>query len=363
MLMNIDGVNHLRKSWRDVIPEHKTASLFPMVAPEERKALGTDIKIRGLVSPIAITAHMRSDGTWKYQLLDGRNRLEAMEYAGIEFTLVLEDGKCKIKSDMDYLKEGGFYPEAIVVPEEEALAYVISVNMRRRHLTCEQRRDVIAKLIEAQPVKSDRQIAEQIKASPSTVGKVRKELEHAGAVSKLHTRTDSKGRKQPAHKLVTGKNHTVDDLIADPIESVTPADITKSAAWVAPADTVSTTTADIMSVETVSIAPASITEPVSECLETDVTPTNTIKLTDITDAITPTDADNDEELESDVWVFVHLLEEFRDTLLSRVKEWTATHPGVGYGTGLYSILDEIHCETGTVTLDMMRGRTVKEVAE
>ena len=79
-------------------------------------------------------------------------------------------------------------------------AYVISANIHRRHLTAEQKRELIAKLIKATPEKSDRQIAETVKASPTTVGTVRAEMEAKGDVSKLDTRTDSLGRQQLAHR-------------------------------------------------------------------------------------------------------------------------------------------------------------------
>ena len=39
-----------------------------------------------------------------------------------------------------------------------------------------------------------------MKASPTTVGTERAEMEATGDVSKLDTRTDSKGRRQPVHK-------------------------------------------------------------------------------------------------------------------------------------------------------------------
>jgi DNA repair exonuclease SbcCD ATPase subunit len=54
--------------------------------------------------------------------------------------------------------------------------------------------------LKADPSKSDRQIAEQTKTSPTTVGKVRAEKEASGDVSKVDTRTDTKGRKQPSSK-------------------------------------------------------------------------------------------------------------------------------------------------------------------
>jgi hypothetical protein len=87
-------------------------------------------------------------------------------------------------------------------------AYVVSANIHRRHLTAEQKRELIAKLIKTTPEKSDRQIAETVKASPTTVGTVRAEMEAKGDVSKLDTRRDSKGREQPAARTGGRKKKT-----------------------------------------------------------------------------------------------------------------------------------------------------------
>ena len=48
-------------------------------------------------------------------------------------------------------------------------AYVTSANIHRRHLTAEQKRELIAKLIEADPTKSNRQIAKTVKVDHKTV--------------------------------------------------------------------------------------------------------------------------------------------------------------------------------------------------
>src|SRR5262245_5638944 len=69
----------MTKSWRDVLPIHPAADLFPLMSPEELKVLGEDIiKQMGLTSPIV---WFKERGRW--WLLDGRNRLDAMEAAGI----------------------------------------------------------------------------------------------------------------------------------------------------------------------------------------------------------------------------------------------------------------------------------------
>ena len=70
-----------------------------------------------------------------------------------------------------------------------------SPGARCRHLTAEQKRELITKLIKATLEKFDRQIAETVKASPTTVGTMRAEMEAKVDVSKLNTRRDSKGRE------------------------------------------------------------------------------------------------------------------------------------------------------------------------
>jgi len=178
----------MTKSLRDVLPIHPACELFPLMTPAELRELGEDIKGNGLRRPIAIT----SDG----QLLDGRNRLAAMEVAGVDFKIKrTRNGSPEIHIDI----VGGDLSFAEVVTSDP-VAFVISANIHRRHLTAEQKREHIARLIKATPGKSDRQIAETVKSNRTTVGQIRKVLEKAGDVSIVDTRTDTKGRKQPAKK-------------------------------------------------------------------------------------------------------------------------------------------------------------------
>jgi hypothetical protein len=150
-----------------------------MMSEPELLELGQDILKRGLLEGIALF-----DG----QLLDGRNRLDAMEKANVRLVV---DGQ--LDRNIPHRNVNGCDP----------FAYVLSKNIHRRHLTNEQRLELISKLVTATPEKSDRQIAEQAKASPTTVGKIRKKLETTGRVSTVDTRTDKGGRKQAAHKPST----------------------------------------------------------------------------------------------------------------------------------------------------------------
>jgi hypothetical protein len=184
-------------TWRDILPIHPAAELFPLMSPDELRELGEDIVKNGLTSPIVL---WQGDLKSSVCLLDGRNRLDAIELARRSEAVV---GAPSITA-------GNFHAINEVITLDKSVdpwAYVISANMNRRHLMPEQRRELIAKLIKREPDKSDRQIAATVKASPTTVGTVRAKMEAKGDVSKLDTRTDTKGRKQPASKPPTKPAH------------------------------------------------------------------------------------------------------------------------------------------------------------
>jgi ParB-like chromosome segregation protein Spo0J len=185
------------KRWRDQLPIHPAAELFPLMSEPELRELGENIKANGLLEPISIEGK---------KLLDGRNRLDAIELVGMKLKFTY--GRRGPQSFIIGMDSDDFTPPLYPVltlndttdDYIDPYVYVISKNIHRRHLTPEQKRELIAKLLKAKPEQSDRQIAKQTKASPTTVGKIRNQSEATGDVSKLDTRIDAKGRKQRAHK-------------------------------------------------------------------------------------------------------------------------------------------------------------------
>jgi hypothetical protein len=189
-----------------MIPVHPAAAAFPIMSDAELVELGEDIKVHGLKQPLWFysEAHrpntqdklaeaialqnkaMRQARDRQLPLLDGRNRLMAMQRVGMLDEAVLKD----------LLQRARIYYADQGTPEE----FVTSANIRRRHLSAEDKRDLIIALLKARPERSDRSIAKEIKASPTCVGKVRAGAEEAGDVSTVDTRTDSAGRQQPATK-------------------------------------------------------------------------------------------------------------------------------------------------------------------
>ena|SRR6478736_10061149 len=90
--------------WRDEYKVHPAADVLPMMSDEELAKLGEDIKAHGLKFPIVLF------NEW---LIDGRNRLEAMERAGLK---------------LDHLDQ------PLRVHCGDPASWVLTLNFHRRHL-------------------------------------------------------------------------------------------------------------------------------------------------------------------------------------------------------------------------------------
>src|SRR5262245_5069971 len=91
---------------------HPLANIFPLIEGTEFDDLVADIKVNGLHDPIVIHNDL---------ILDGRNRYRACLAAGVD-------------------------PAFVPYRGDDPVAFVISVNLRRRHLDESQRAMVAAKL-------------------------------------------------------------------------------------------------------------------------------------------------------------------------------------------------------------------------
>jgi len=191
------------KSWRDVLPIHPAADLFPMMTPDELKTLGEDIKKNGLHVPVTLWKEQKH---FPLQLLDGRNRLDAIEAIGstIRVDNIGSDADPQIR--LWVCEPNGSTSLPMKITElrgdegRDPYTFVVSTNVRRRHLTAEQKRELIATLVKASPEKSNRQIAETVKVDHKTVAAVRAEKEATGEIPQLKKTIgkDGKARKPPA---------------------------------------------------------------------------------------------------------------------------------------------------------------------
>src|SRR5215469_8241819 len=117
-------------SWRDLLPIHPAAEIFPRMSVEALEELAADIKVQGMLSPVVVIKEARAS----LSLLDGCNRLDAAELGGVQVI----DGAGHLLVPFEV-----FNP---VEREIDPYAFVISANLCRRHLSESQRAMVAAKL-------------------------------------------------------------------------------------------------------------------------------------------------------------------------------------------------------------------------
>ena len=135
--------------------EHELASILPMMSDADLKELAQDIKENGQRAPITLLGD---------KILDGRNRYKACAIAGVEPRF------------KDFNGNG------------DPLAFIISANVHRRHLTTSQRAMIAAKIESLRPGRPDKeseskvsrkQAAKELKVSPRSVATAKEVLEEA----------------------------------------------------------------------------------------------------------------------------------------------------------------------------------------
>jgi hypothetical protein len=173
------------RSWRDVLPIHPAAELFPLMTKDELRELADDILKNGLREKVDIYEEKDETGLC---VLDGRNRMDALELLGQAVVTITGYPAPRIWNRIQAHKKFDPY------------AYVVSKNLHRRHLTSEQKRDVVAKALALDPTKSNRAIAATAGVSHVTVKAVRSELESTGQIDQLEKTIGKDGKARPAKR-------------------------------------------------------------------------------------------------------------------------------------------------------------------
>lgn len=140
-------------------------NLLPDLTPEEYRRLKESIDIHGVLVPVSICAHTG-------RILDGNHRVRACNELGKD------------------------YPRALVsLPDEDARrAYARSINLIRRTLTTQQRKDIICTHIKEFFTKSDRQLGIEMGVDHKTIGKYRKELTVGGEIPQVVVNEGADGK-------------------------------------------------------------------------------------------------------------------------------------------------------------------------
>ena len=111
-------------TWRAKFRVHPFADKFPLMGDDELAALGADIVANGLKHPIVFWDTNKGTPEFQRFLIDGRNRLEAMERVGLGLDLVRGKERRKFI-------------------DGDPVAAIMSFNVHRRHLSQQDRADAI----------------------------------------------------------------------------------------------------------------------------------------------------------------------------------------------------------------------------
>ncbi len=212
--MKVSRRRYGNKSWRDYINVHPACETFPLMPAEELQALGEDIKANGMTAPIIVwspkkrPADLNSLDPAETLLLDGRNRLDALEATGVP--VIMPEGGLNPRITFRFL----FAVSNSDAPQNDPWDYVISANILRRHLTPAQKADVIARILARQPDRSNREIGKLVKADHHTVGTVRERLERTGELPKVSATVgrDGRTRRTTEQRLADGREDQIRNL-------------------------------------------------------------------------------------------------------------------------------------------------------
>lgn len=169
---------------------HPEAAKLPPMSDAGVKELAEDIKANGLQEPIILWRDNRDeakgkDGPFPLYLLDGRNRMAALELLGITNPHQAPTGQGGYEEKVRILNavkcvstigpRGGMKDRW--VPDTDPATLVLSMNVHRRHLTTKQKREAIMAYVKANPRASNRKVARELKVSHHTVAAARDDVQ------------------------------------------------------------------------------------------------------------------------------------------------------------------------------------------
>jgi DNA modification methylase len=152
-------------------PIYEPVIKLPSLRYEDFVALKDNIAVNGVLVPILVD----SDGP-KRKIIDGNYRKQIAEELGYDCPEIVQPN----------------------LEDDEKRTLARALNLARRQLTQEQRRELIADQIEETPERSNRWIAKQLGAHHATVGAVRGEMQSVGQIIQLDRRVGNDGKTYSA---------------------------------------------------------------------------------------------------------------------------------------------------------------------
>ncbi|NQU20327.1 MAG: ParB N-terminal domain-containing protein [Candidatus Nealsonbacteria bacterium] len=151
---------------------------LPPLPPDEYEALRSHIGVHGVLMPILIDEHQ--------QIIDGDHRKRIATEFGYDCPEVVHEG----------------------LTEDEKRTLARAMNLARRQLGREQKRQIIADQLIETPKRSSRWVGKMLGVSHPTVVSVRRELESSGKIYHCSSLESSDGRTQPARERKSHQGST-----------------------------------------------------------------------------------------------------------------------------------------------------------
>jgi hypothetical protein len=146
---------------------------LPPLPYDQFMALKDNIAVNGVLVPILVDG----DGP-RRRIIDGNYRKAIADELGYECPEVMQAG----------------------LSEEEKRTLARALNLARRQLTHEQKRQLVADQLRETPDRSNRWVGKQLGVHHATVASVRAEMEGTGQIDQLERTVGNDGKARPARK-------------------------------------------------------------------------------------------------------------------------------------------------------------------
>lgn len=154
-------------------PKYTPVLELPPLAYEEFTALRDNIAVNGILVPILVD----SSGP-RRKIIDGNYRKQIADELGYECPEIVQEG----------------------LDEDEKRTLARGLNLARRQLSQEQKRQLIGDQLEETPERSNRWIGKMLGVHHATVAAVRTELESTGQIDQFERTVGQDGKHRPAAK-------------------------------------------------------------------------------------------------------------------------------------------------------------------
>ena len=141
---------------------------LPPLPPDQYEALRQNVAVNGVLIPILVD----SDGPVR-GIIDGSIRKAIAKELGYDCPEIVQAG----------------------LDEDEKRTLARALNLARRHLNTEQKRQLIADQLREAPKRTNRWVGKMLGVHHTTVGSVRQELESVGEISQQDRRVGNDGKE------------------------------------------------------------------------------------------------------------------------------------------------------------------------